>query len=458
MSKPPVQPGERVTIEITGQSHSGDGIGRVDGFTLFVPQAIPGEIVEVQVVQVKKTYGKAHVKSWEKESPARVQPPCPIYDRCGGCQVQHLSYTAQLEMKREQVQDQFERIAKLSHVHIHPVKGMDNPWQYRNKAQVPVAKNKGKIVAGFYQAGTHHIIDMDQCLIQRPENDETVRMVKEIAQECGLSIYNEKTHQGLLRHIIVRTGVKTNEQMVILVTNGKELPQQAKVVRALQSRLPQVKSIVHNINQQKNNVIMGRENKLLWGEPYIQDMIGKVTFSISPHSFYQVNPEQTEVLYEQVRQYAQLSGTETVIDAYCGIGTIALYLAEHAGYVYGIESVPQAIEDAKKNASLNGVEHVHFEAGLAEEVMPQWQQQGITPEVVVVDPPRKGCAPELLDAIVEMNPDRLVYVSCNPSTLARDSRYLQEKGWLIQEVQPVDMFPQTSHVECVAWFKAPCRK
>jgi 23S rRNA (uracil1939-C5)-methyltransferase len=350
------------------------------------------------------------------------------------------------------VEDAFTRIGGLTDVVIHPVIGMEKPWRYRNKAQVPFGQRGGRVVAGFYASGTHEIIDMEACLIQHPANDRAVAKVKELVQELGILPYDELTHEGILRHVMVRTGFATGEMMIVLVTNGERLPHRKELVKRLTAAFPELKSLVQNINDRRTNVILGRENRLLWGEEVIHDRIGDVIFAISPHSFFQVNPVQTKVLYDQVKKYADLTGKETVVDAYCGIGTITLYLAREAAWVYGVEIVPEAIRDARRNARLNDMDHVHFETGAAEEVMPRWHRQGIHPDVVVVDPPRKGCDPALLDAIARMEPDRLVYVSCNPPTLARDAKILNEKGYRPLEVQPVDMFPQTGHVECVALF------
>lgn len=451
--KPPVQPGERITIPITGQSHTGDGVGKYKGFTVFVPLAIAGEQVAARVSRVKKTYAHARLEEVLQVSPHRVDPLCPVFDQCGGCQLQHIAYPAQLESKRRQVVDAFARIGGLEEVTILPVLGMEEPWSYRNKAQVPVGGGKGKVEAGFYAAGSHQIIPFDRCLIQQPENDRTIQQVKEWIRELDIPPYDEKKHRGCLRHVMVRTGIHTQEVMVVLVTNGPQLPHRKQLVAGLRERVPGLTSLIQNIQPHRTNVVLGKESRILWGEPVIHDRIGHVRFTISPHSFFQVNPVQTEVLYEQVRRMAALTGEETVIDAYCGIGTIGLYLAKEAARVLGVESIPQAVEDARHNAELNGIDHASFEAGPAEEVMPRWAREGIHPDVIIVDPPRKGCAPELLDAVVRMSPDRLVYVSCNPATLARDAAYLKERGYTNRQVQPVDMFPHTSHVECVTVFQ-----
>jgi 23S rRNA (uracil1939-C5)-methyltransferase len=452
--KPPVTTGEIIELTVTGQSHTGDGVGKYEGFTVFVPLALRGERIRAKITKVKKTYAHGRMLEILEASPARTEPACPVFERCGGCQLQHVSYEEQLRIKRQQVIDSFQRIGGWEEeVPVLPVIGMQDPWVYRNKAQVPFGLRGGELVAGFYAAGTHTIVDMDTCGIQHPDNDRAVREVKRLAKELGIPPYDEKNHRGVLRHVMVRTGFATGEMMVVLVTNGKQLPHRETLVAKLRKALPRMKSLVQNINDRRTNVILGRENRLLWGEPVIRDRIGSVTYVISPQSFFQVNPVQTRVLYDQVRRYARLTGREIVMDVYCGAGTIGLYLADGAAWVYGVESVPEAIEDARRNARINGIEHVTFEAGKAEDVMPRWREQGIRPDVIVVDPPRKGCDPVLLDTVVDMHPKRLVYVSCNPATLARDARYLRERGIETLEVQPVDMFPHTSHVECVAWME-----
>ncbi|MFC7441864.1 23S rRNA (uracil(1939)-C(5))-methyltransferase RlmD [Laceyella putida] len=447
-----VQQGQVIQLEVTGQAHDGAGVGKYEGFTIFVPLAVPGETVKVQIELVKKNYARGKLLEILAAHPDRTEPTCPIYEECGGCQVQHLSYEAQLTYKRQQVIDHFARIGGLDEVPIRPVLGMKEPWRYRNKAQVPFGRRQGKVVAGFYAPGTHQIIDMDSCLIQHETNDEAIAKVKALADELDIPIYDEAKHTGVLRHVMVRVGFQTGEMMIVLVTNGEALPRRDELVKRLVEAFPRLTSLIQNINPKRTNVILGKKNKVLWGKSVIHDTIGEVKFAISPHSFYQVNPSQTKVLYDQVLRYAALTGEETVIDAYCGIGTIALYLAKHAKQVYGVEIVSEAIRDAKANAKLNGIKHVHFEVGAAETVMPRWLSQGIQPDVIVVDPPRKGCDPVLLKTVAGMGPERLVYVSCNSSTLARDAKILQELGYHVQEVQPVDMFPQTGHVECCALF------
>lgn len=476
----PVAKNEEYEADIVGIGHEGEGVGRVNGFTLFIKGALPGERVLVKVLKLKKQYGYAKLLRILKASPDRIEAPCPIYSQCGGCQLQHLSYEAQLRFKRQLVVDNLERIGKLQvagsggvaggqsgekagavsgvdkGILVHPTLGMDDPWRYRNKAQVPIgfeaasADREGGLVGGFYAQGSHRIIDMDECLIQQENNDLVVAEVKRIARELGIRAYNEETHKGLLRHVVARYGFNTGDIMVVLITNGESLPHVDELVGLLRQAIPGIKSICQNINKERTNVIFGDKTKVLWGDDVIYDTIGDIRFAISARSFYQVNPVQTEVLYGKALDYAGLTGEETVIDAYCGIGTISLFLAQRARQVYGVEIVGEAIDDARRNAQLNGIRNVQFETGAAEVVIPEWRRQGIAPDVIVVDPPRKGCDAALLDTILEMRPSRVVYVSCNPSTLARDLQVLAAGGYTTVEVQPVDMFPHTTHVENVA--------
>ncbi|WP_096201796.1 23S rRNA (uracil(1939)-C(5))-methyltransferase RlmD [Bacillus sp. FJAT-45350] len=445
----PVEKNQIVEVTIEDLTHDGAGVAKVNGFTLFIPKALPGEKAKVKVVKIKKGYGFGRVMEYSEMSTDRTEPPCPIYQQCGGCQLQHLSYEAQLVQKQKQVRDVLERIGKITDVTVHPTLGMTDPWRYRNKAQVPVADREGGLVAGFYQERSHHIINMDSCLIQHEENDKVVQAVKDIAEKNGIRGYDEQKHRGTLRHVVARYGLVTGDVMVVLITKGEDLPHKKKIIAEIQERLPQVKSIVQNINNRRTNVIFGEKTIVLSGEEYIYDYIGDIKFAISARSFYQVNPEQTKVLYDKALEYANLTTTETVIDAYCGIGTISLFLAQRTKHVYGVEIVPEAIDDAKRNAKLNHIENVDFAVGEAEKVIPWWYAQGIRADVIVVDPPRKGCDEALLQTMLKMKPKRIVYVSCNPATLARDLHILEEGGYKTKKVQPVDMFPHTNHCEAV---------
>jgi 23S rRNA (uracil1939-C5)-methyltransferase len=457
----PFQKNEEVTVDIIGLTHDGEGVGRADGFTLFIQGALPGEHVRAKVMKTKKQYGYARLEELLQASPSRIEAPCDIYKECGGCQLQHFDYPAQLEWKRQHVVDNLVRIGKLNvagegdgapeGIIVHQTVGMEDPWRYRNKASVPIGTSArdGQLIAGFYARGSHRIIDMDDCLIEHEHNDEVIRVVKRLGRELGATPYDEESGRGVLRHVMARTGVVTGEIMVVLVTNGRKLPSSEEWVKRIREELPGVKSIVQNVNERNTNVIFGDETRVLWGSEVIYDELDGIRFAISARSFYQVNPMQTVALYRKAVEYAGLTGTETVIDAYCGIGTISLFLARQAGRVYGVEIVPEAIEDAARNAALNGISNASFEAGPAEVVIPRWRTEGITADVIVVDPPRKGCDPALLETILAMKPERVVYVSCNPSTLARDLRVLEDGGYRTVEVVPVDMFPHTVHVECV---------
>lgn len=454
----PVKKNETLTLSIEDLTAEGSGVGKVDGYPIFIPYALPGEKVDIKVLKVNRNFSYGKLLAIHKPSTHRTDAPCPVFLRCGGCQLQHMSYDLQLEMKQNQVRNVMKKIAHLPDVPVHLTKGMADPWRYRNKVQVPVGEQDGQLITGFYQSRSHHIIDYkDNCLITEKDNDALVAKVREIANQFELTAYDEAEHRGILRHIMVRRAKVTKEAMIVLITRSKKLPQKDKLIEALVTALPNVKSIVQNINPKRTNVIFGDETNVLWGSEYIFDEINGLKFGISARSFYQVNPLQTEVLYEQALAYADIQEDDVVIDAYCGIGTISLFLAQKAKKVYGVEIVPEAIADAKKNAELNGMDNVEFVVGSAEKVMPQWTKEGLKPSVIVVDPPRKGCDEALLQAMLSMEPKRIVYVSCNPATLARDLRILEDGGYKTKEVQPVDMFPQTTHVECVAWMSRECR-
>lgn len=448
--KPPVEKNQYIDVYIEDLTHEGAGVAKVEGYPIFIPNVLPGEEANIKVIKVNKNFAFGRLVELTKESTARVEPICPVYTQCGGCQIQHASYEGQLQAKEKHVRDVMTRIGKLEDVIIHPVIGMENPWYYRNKAQVPIGERDGSLVAGFYAQRTHEIIDMDECFIQIQENDNVIQFVRDVCDRLNIPAYHEEKHRGVLRHVMTRYGHQTDELMVVFVTRTAELPHKETIIQELTEAFPNIKSIVQNINNKKTNVIFGEETKVIYGSEYIYDYIGDVRFAISARSFFQVNPLQTKVLYDKTLEYAQLTGNEHVIDAYCGIGSISLFLAQQAKHVYGVEIVPEAIEDAKRNALLNEMENVIFEVGKAEEVIPAWYKQGIEAEVIVVDPPRKGCDEALLQTIIAMKPKRVVYVSCNPATLARDLRILEDGGFKTTEIQPVDMFPQTLHVECVA--------
>lgn len=449
----PVAVKETYTIEITGLGSSGEGVGKYENFTVFVPYALPGERVDVTIDLVKKNYAKGHIEKILESSPYRIEPVCPVYDSCGGCQLQHVNYEEQLRLKTQMVRDVVERIGKMDPALVLDTIGPKEPWHYRNKMQMPVGGKGEHLRMGFYSAGSHDIVHCTDCAIQQEGNNQIARAVYDIAKELGITSYDEKTGQGSLRHVIGRIG--RDEWMVILVTAIEKLEKAELWVKALRERLPQVSSIIHNYNPQRTNVIMGHKSTVLWGQERINDFIEELSFKLSSHSFFQVNPEQTEVLYGKALGFAALEGGETVIDAYCGTGTISLFLAHKAKKVIGIEIVEPAITDAKENAKRNGFDNTEFIAADAAVEMPKLYKKGIKPDVIVFDPIRAGCKEEVLQAAASMKPKKIVYVSCNPASMARDMAILNELGYETVKIQPVDMFPQTAHVETVALL---CRK
>lgn len=444
----PVEKNKDYNLKIDNLGFEGEGVGRINGFAVFVPGALPGEEVELRIVKVNKNFAFGRLLKVINQSQERVEPMCSL-KRCGGCQLMHLSYKAQLDFKKQRVMDSIRRIGKLEDVIVHDTIGMEKPTRYRNKAQFPVGMKDGRIQIGFYAPRSHEIIDTPSCLIQDEVSDNVMEAVRKWAESYDISVYDEPSGKGLLRHIMVRKAYRTKEVMVALVTNGYEIPDIKPLIEMLKSKVPGLKSVVQNINREATNVVLGRDNRTLYGSDTITDYIGDLKFQISPLSFFQVNPVQTEVLYNKALQYANLDGHETVIDAYCGTGTISLFLAKQARKVYGVEIVEPAIEDARRNALENSIENAEFIVGESEKVIPELYKKGIKADVIVVDPPRKGCGEELLNTIAAMKPERVVYVSCDPGTLARDLKYLSENGFKVVEVQPVDMFPVTSHVECV---------
>lgn len=452
----PVKKNEVYNIEIGGMTHEGQGVGRIDNFTVFVDGAIKGEEVEIKLIKVNKNYAVGKLLKLIKASPDRIEPACKVYNRCGGCSLQHMNIKAALKFKTDMVIENIRRIGKLKDIVVHNTIGMENPFNYRNKAQYPVGKLKDELVVGFYAKKSHDIVDSPYCMIQHSVSDKAKLLVKTFLKENKISVYDEATGKGLVRHVMTRVGFNTGEVMVVLVLNGKSLPHRDKLVNLLTGEIPEIKSIVLNVNTANTNIILGARNIVIFGEENITDYIAKFRFKISPLSFFQVNPLQTEVLYNKALEYAGLTGEETVFDLYCGIGTISLFLSEKAKKVYGVEVVEEAIRDAKENAKLNDVNNVEFIVGEAERVIPDMYQKGLKADVVVVDPPRKGCDEVLLDTLVSMAPDRIVYVSCNPATLARDLGFLAERGFEVLEVQPVDMFPWSSHVETVTLLYKTC--
>ena len=467
-----------VTVKIEDIGTEGEGIGKLEGFTLFVKDAVMGDVVEARLVKVKKNYAYARLEKVLTSSPLRVKPVCPYHKQCGGCQIQAMSYEAQLQFKENKVKNNLVRIGGFDQLFIEsvmePVVGMEQPWHYRNKAQFPVGTDKdGRIITGFYAGRTHSIIANTDCALGVEENEPILQKVLAYMQNEKVSAYDETTGQGLVRHILIRKGFTSGEIMVCLVINGKSLPKEDRLVSTLRE-IPGMTSIWLNYNTKNTNVIMGTEGRVLWGQNTITDVIhrrsieeinsGKdclrydskenapqgITFAISPLSFYQVNPIQTEKLYSLALEYAGLTGEETVWDLYCGIGTISLFMAQCAKEVHGVEIVPQAIEDARKNAERNHIENATFYVGKAEEVLPRlYEEEHIFADVICVDPPRKGCDEACLNTIIKMAPQRIVYVSCDSATLARDLKYLCENGYEIRKVRAVDQFGQTVHTETV---------
>ena len=439
-----------VTLEIVDCGTDGEGIGKADGFTVFVKDAVIGDTIMAKIMKAKKNYGYGRLMEILKPSPYRVEPVCLSARQCGGCQLQAVSYEEQKVFKEKKLRGHLERIGGFTNLPMEPLIGMDEPYHYRNKAQFPVGRNKeGKIVTGFYAGRTHAIIENRDCALGIPENKDVLDRVIAHMEKYNIAPYDEVTGKGLVRHIFVRYGFFTGELMVCLIINGQDLPHQRELVEKL-CEIPGMTSISLNMNKKRSNVILGDKVKTIWGKEYITDKIGDISYEISPLSFFQVNPKQTWKLYSKALEYADLHGEETVWDLYCGIGTISLFLAQKAKFVRGVEIVPAAIEDAKRNAQINHIENVEFFVGKAEEVLPrEYEKNGVYADVIVVDPPRKGCDEMLLKTILKMQPKRVVYVSCDSATLARDLRFLCDNGYELKKVCGVDQFPQTVHVETV---------
>ena len=465
---------DSIELKIEDMGVDGEGIGKYEGMTFFVKDAVIGDTIRAGITKLKKNYGYARVQEILEPSPYRVQPECPLYARCGGCQIQAMDYRQQLCYKQKKVRGNLIRIGgfapELIDSVMEEIVGMEQPYRYRNKAQFPIGADRdGMPVAGFYAARTHSIIPVEDCKLGVTQNEQILGAVLSYMRENGVRPYDETTGRGLVRHVLIRYGFTSKELMVCLVINGETLPQEKKLVDAL-CKIEGMTSISVNINRKNTNVILGEETRTVWGSDYITDQIHlrdcdhdfaltdtAIAYHISPQSFYQVNPVQTEKLYSLALSYAGLTGRETVWDLYCGIGTISLFLAQKAGKVYGVEIVPQAIEDAKSNAALNGITNASFFVGKAEEVLPEFYEKEsrkpdadmLHPDVIVVDPPRKGCDEKCLETMLRMEPDRIVYVSCDPATLARDLKILCEGGYELRKVRPVDQFGHTTHVETV---------
>ena len=451
------QKNDVLTVKIEDMGHDGEGIGKCEGYTLFVKDTVIGDLAEVKVIKAKKNYGYARLMRLIKPSEHRVEPICPVARPCGGCQLQMLDYAEQLRFKEKKIAENLQRIGGMTEIPMEPIVGMETPFRYRNKAQFPIGQDKnGKRITGFYAGRTHQIMENRNCYLGVEQNEEILNRVLTWMEENRVSAYNEETGKGLVRHVLIRFGFTTKEIMVCLVVNGKKLPAEEKLIGSL-TELKGMTSISLSVNRERTNVIMGKEIHCLWGQSYITDYIGNVKYQISPLSFYQVNPAQTEKLYGLALEYAGLTGNETVWDLYCGIGTISLFLAQKAKKVYGVEIVPEAIADAKNNAKINQIENAEFFVGKSEEILPSYYNQYAKDhpgeqahaDVIVVDPPRKGCEENLLHTMASMQPDRIVYVSCDSATLARDVKVLGELGYEVKKVRGVDQFPMTCHVETV---------
>ncbi len=443
---------QHLDLYIEDMTEDGSGVGKADGFPFFVKDTVIGDRVEIVVTKLKKSYGYGRLLRILAPSPSRIPEACPSAHRCGGCQLQAMSYERQLQFKREKVANHLRRIGGLD-VPVEPVIGMEHPYHYRNKTQVPVGTDReGKLRMGFYAGHSHEIVEQADCLLGSKENDRILETVRRFMLECGISAYDEAGGKGLVRHILIRRSYENGEYLVCVVINGKRLPRQELLVERLRALAPEltVSSICLNINEADTNVILGEQVVNLYGPGYLEDSIGSLRFRISPQSFFQVNPEQTRKLYETALSFAALTGTEQVWDLYCGIGTISLFLAQKAGFVRGVEIVAPAIRDAEANAERNGLSNTRFYVGKAEEVLPRvFEEEHCRPDVIVVDPPRKGCEPRVLDTMLAMRPARIVYVSCDSATLARDLKHLTAGGYRVERVQPVDMFPWTVSVETV---------
>lgn len=446
----PVQENKTYEVEITDLSHQGLGVAHIQGYPLFIENTLPGETIKIQITHAGKRMGYGKPLEMLKKSPYRIDDLDELHLRSGTMPLMHLAYEKQLEFKQNQVQKLLGKVGGLKDVPVFETIGMAHPYDYRNKAQIPVREMKGELTTGFYKKGTHDLLPIENFVIQDPKIDEAILDVRDILRKYNVRAYDEKNHTGDVRHIVVRRGHVTGEVMIVLVTRSFVLPHLKEIVAEIQREIPKVVSIVQNINSEKTNVILGKQAMVLFGQDYYTDELMGHTFKISHQSFYQVNSEQTEKLYSIAVDYANLTGEEVVVDAYSGIGTMTLALAEQAKQVYGVEIVPQAIENAKTNVKDNAIENVEFEVADAGDWLVEKAKAGLEVDVVVVDPPRKGLAQEFIEAVLEIQPERMIYVSCNPNTLARDLKLLAEGGYKVEQVQPVDMFPQTYHIESVA--------
>ena len=444
----PVKTGDLILLKIEGLGSGGEGVGRYENFTVFVKGALPGEKVEAVITLVKKSYAQGRLEKIVTESAERVEPLCPVYAECGGCQLQHLSYPGQLRAKRQQVEDALRRIGRTDAA-VLPAIGAASPFNYRNKMQLPASGVGETLAIGCYAALTHRVIATDRCLIQKEANNQVLEVVRRWMRRFDISAYDEKTGKGLVRHVMARVGAASGEVMAVLVASGYDLPHRKELIERLIKFVPGLTSVILNINKKPGNVVMGPKSRLLWGREAITERLGHLSFNISAQSFFQVNSEQAQKLYNKAIEYASLTGKETVVDVYCGTGTISLYAARHALKVYGVEIVAAAVEDARVNAQKNGCLNVEFISGDAAEALKALFASGVRPDVAFLDPPRAGCEEKVLAALAAAGPRRVVYVSCNPASLARDVERLAQLGYDAAIAQPVDMFPMTMHIETV---------
>lgn len=449
MENYPLKKNQDIKLNISGITAEGSGVGHYDGIAVFVPNTAVGDEIECHIIKTKKNYAVGKIQSILKASKDRIIPDCEVFSRCGGCVFRHINYSAECEMKKQRVADAMHRIGHLDAEPDSIIKS-GSTSRYRNKAQYPVRTENGKINIGFFAPNSHRVIDCDDCMLQPKEFSRIIAAFRKWIDKNNITVYNEENHKGLLRHIYLRKAFKTNQIMVCAVINGHNLPKQDSLIISLIKECDNIASIVVNENTNDSNVILGTKCKTIWGENYIEDILCGIKVRISPLSFYQVNREQAENLYNKAAEFASVSENDTLIDLYCGAGTIGLSMADKVKKLIGVEIVPEAVEDAKINARINGITNAEFICGDAPKAAEILQERGIKPDVIIIDPPRKGCAPELLDTIAKMNPDRLVYVSCDPATLARDCAVLQEKNYIIKKITAADMFPGTAHVETVA--------
>ncbi|MBO8157107.1 MAG: 23S rRNA (uracil(1939)-C(5))-methyltransferase RlmD [Bacillaceae bacterium] len=445
-----VNKGQEIPVTIKKIGINGEGIGYFKRKTVFIPGALPGEEVIARVEKNQPNYIEAKLNRIRKRSKYRIEPPCPIYDQCGGCQLQHLRYDKQLEFKRDMILQALDRYMKkpVDPGLIKPAMGMDHPWGYRNKSQLQVGKKKGKTVAGLYQEGSHYLVDVTDCQVQHPDTNKVTKQVLQIIDDLNIPIYHERKREGFVRRIVVRTGFETGEIQLVIITADKHFPKKELFIREVKRRLPEVTSVLQNVNPRKTSLIFGEETYLLAGKEYMEEKLGDISYDLSARAFFQLNPIQTKKLYNEVKILADLTGDEKVVDAYCGVGTIGLWLAEGVKELRGIEVIDEAVKDARRNAEKLGIQNAKYVTGKAEDWLYKWHKEGFKPDVVIVDPPRAGLDHRLVEALKKIRPKKLIYVSCNPSTLAKNLDALSSK-FAIKSIQPIDMFPQTSHVESI---------